>query len=193
MCYIWIFFALLIFWTVLFNINTKKQRCMYEGFTKRYGERTVHENPFLFDPINTYSVQTPNQYELQPCGNNGFAENGICKSCPIGTDYSQEDGLCYKKNFNITKTFEKVCPRDTISFNDKCIYRCPIGFVENSKTNTCDAQKNTGIKPYLTPLHCPFDTPYLNKNTMKCQKNPPIFIESVNTYSPSYTDLSIIM
>ena len=190
MCYIWIFFALLIFWTVLFNI---KQRCTYEGFTKRYGERTVHENPFLFDPISTYSVQTPTQYELQPCSNNGFAENGICKSCPIGTDYSQEDGLCYKKNFNITKTFEKVCPRDTVSFNDKCIYRCPIGFVENSKTNTCDPQKNTGIKPYLTPLHCPFDTPYLNKNTMKCQKHPPIFIESVNTYQPSYTDLSIIM
>ena len=71
MCYIWIFFALLIFWTVLFN---KKQRCTYEGFTKRYGERTVHENPFLFDPINTYSVQTPTQYELQPCSNNGFAE-----------------------------------------------------------------------------------------------------------------------
>ena len=191
MCTIVLLFMIAVFlclFIILIKINEVNE-CNYEG----YNQRKVDQNRYIFDSINTSRVMIPSQFEFEPCSNNGFAENGICKSCPNGMNYNQKDGLCYNNTRDILKKFDKICPRDTIPFNDKCIYPCPIGFIENETTQTCDPKRSTGIKPYLSPMHCPLETPYLNKTTMKCQKNTPVILNTTSIFQPLSADSSVIM
>ena len=191
MCTDRLLFTIVVFlWSLLIVVKIFcTNECSYKGFS----ESRVVENPYMLDSLNTTRVVSPSRFEFQPCSNNGFAENGICKSCPLDMKYNQNGGLCYKKTIDIHKTFDKICPRDTIPFKDKCIYPCPVGFVENETTTSCDPLKNTGITPYLSPIHCPLETPYLNKTTMKCQKNPPVLLNTTTVFQPSSAESSVII
>ena len=134
-----------------------------------------------FDTSSSYEdTLTPTITEHQPCGNNGFVEKGICKTCPHGTVYDKKNQLCFKKPIPLKKAVNKVCPRDTVPVGDMCRPPCPRDLVPSEATNTCIYKNDRGVKPYLSPLHCPYNTPYLNPNTMKCEKNIPLMFDLYN-------------
>ena len=115
MCTDRLLFTIVVFlWSLLIVVKIFcTNECSYKGFS----ESRVVENPYMLDSLNTTRVVSPSHFEFQPCSNNGFAENGICKSCPLDMKYNQNDGLCYKKTIDIHKTFDKICPRDMIHSN----------------------------------------------------------------------------
>ena len=120
MCDIWIW----VWITLILIITTFLNSCQcYSYNVENFGKIRIDANSSYEDTL------TPIINEHQPCGNNGFVEKGICKTCPHGTEYDRNKQLCFKKSIPLKKATDKICPRDTVPVGNMCRPPCPRDFV----------------------------------------------------------------
>ena len=145
----------------IFNSNVRLSQPLPPVQTKQRTDPAYFQTIERKPPIVTDSVS--------PCGENGTVVNGICKLCPINNVFDSETQLCKLKPQPLSKSLNKICPKNTIDVGGTCHYPCPNGMIPDINTNQCTVPNNKYTEPTLTVMRCPTYAPYFHQSSLQCK------------------------
>ena len=145
----------------IFNSNIRLNQPTQPIQTKKRTDPSYFQSIERKQPVQNDSTS--------PCGENGTVVNGICKICPMNYIFDNEQQLCKLKPVPLSKSVNKICPKNTMDVGGTCHYPCPTGMVPDINTNECTVPNDRFISPTLTVMHCPTYAPYFHRSSLQCK------------------------